>query len=71
MPSFKRSSQPRIEPASLTSPALKDGCFTTAPPGKPTFHVTLELFYECFLVVMQVLRGSLCTKIVATFATMQ
>ena len=25
-----------IEPVSLTSPALADGFFTTAPPGKPS-----------------------------------
>ena len=47
------------------------GSLPLAPPGKPAFHVTLVLFYECFLVVMQVFRGSHCTRIVATYATMQ
>ena len=28
-------SDPRIEPASLASPALAGGLFTTGPPGKP------------------------------------
>ena len=29
---------PGIEPASLTSPALAGGFFTTEPPGKPVAH---------------------------------
>ena len=36
MPSSRRSSQPRIESASLTLPALGGGL---APPGKPTGHL--------------------------------
>ena len=47
------------------------GSLPLAPPGKPAFHVILVLFCECFLVVMQVFRGSHCTRIVATYATMQ
>ena len=30
---------PGIEPASLVSPALADGFFTTEPPGKPQISV--------------------------------
>ena len=33
--SSRGSFQTRIEPASLASPALSGGLFTTAPPGKP------------------------------------
>ena len=32
-------SHPGIEPASLASPALAGGFFTTAPPGKPNLVV--------------------------------
>ena len=32
---------PGIEPASPMSPASADGFFTTEPPGKPVFKVTL------------------------------
>ena len=31
--------KPGIEPASLASPALANGFFTTVPPGKPSHHL--------------------------------
>ena len=30
---------PGIEPASLASPTLAGGFFTTVPPGKPAYHI--------------------------------
>ena len=41
---------PGIEPASLASPALADGFFTTMPPGKPQVLITY-LFYICACVL--------------------
>ena len=38
MPSFRGFSDPGIEPASLTSPALAGGFFTTEPLGKPDVY---------------------------------
>ena len=42
---------PGIEPASLTSPALAGGFFTTKPLGKPTaFILLLIALRETFLI---------------------
>ena len=44
--SSKESSDPGIEPMTLTSPALAGGFFTTEPPGKPI--LTVNYFYSAF-----------------------
>ena len=36
-------SDPGIEPASLASPALAGGFFTTVPPGKPLLRKFVQL----------------------------
>ena len=36
---------PETEPASLVSPALAGGFFTTEPPGKPIFSFSLNFTY--------------------------
>ena len=36
-PTPEALTDPEIEPTSLASPALEDGFFTPAPPGKPIF----------------------------------
>ena len=42
---------PGIQPASLVSPALAGGFFTTAPPGKPKMHSILCLLGEKYVLV--------------------
>ena len=47
--SFSRgSSQPRIEPRSLVSPALSGGFLTTVQPGKPIQVVSMSLSHALF-----------------------
>ena len=36
---------PGVEPASLVSPALAGGLFTTAPLGKPTSTANIYMYY--------------------------
>ena len=45
--SFKGSSNPGIEPASLATPALAGVLFTTAPPGKPVVQVKVTVTPSC------------------------
>ena len=52
MPSSRGSSQPGIEPTSLTSPLLQVGSLPLAPPGKPGEH------YEVSLKKLKYLEGS-------------
>ena len=37
---------PGIEPASLMSPALEGGIFTTGPPGKSYIYVCICIFFQ-------------------------
>ena len=43
MPSSRASSRPRIEPASLTSPALAGGFFTTSATGEAPLQLLRTL----------------------------
>ena len=45
--SFRGSSNPGIEPASLATPALAGVLFTTAPPGKPVVQVKATVAQSC------------------------
>ena len=46
-------SDPRIEPASLMSPALSGGFFTTSTSGKPRFFIWLGLNpLSCYLICL-------------------
>ena len=45
---------PGIEPASLASPALAGVFFTTAPPGKPIYHVCVCVYVWTSLVTQTV-----------------
>ena len=42
-PSPEDLPNPGIEPASLTSPALAGGFFTTEPPGKKLSYIVLKM----------------------------
>ena len=46
-PSLGDLPNPGIEPMSLTSSALAGGFFTTAPPGKPMYHLYVFVVYRC------------------------
>ena len=43
---------PEIKPASLVSPALTGGFFTTVPPGKPSNLGRLIIYYTCVLYII-------------------
>ena len=47
-PSLGDLPDPGIEPVSLLPPALADGFFTTAPPGKPNVSLLLLLLLSRF-----------------------
>ena len=59
---------PGIEPASPVSLALKDGFFTTAPPGKPLSHLSPSLFLRCVLALLLGASQMLCEQIFAEAA---
>ena len=48
--SFRGSSNPGIEPASLATPALAGVLFTTLPPGKPVVQVKATVAQSCLIL---------------------
>ena len=59
---------PGIEPASPVSLALKDGFFTTAPPGRPLSHLSPRLFLRCVLALLLGASQVRCERISAEAA---
>ena len=57
---------PRIEPLSLTSPALTGGFFTTAASGKPLSHILyINSFHpakDCLNYVLLLVSSNLCPE---------
>ena len=48
--------------------ALKDGFFTTVPPGKPLSHLSPSLFLRCVLALLLGASQMLCEQIFAEAA---
>ena len=57
-PTPRNLPDPGIKPASLASPALTGGFFTTEPPGKPVLLVCIIYFHHC-KYLFALIQGSL------------
>ena len=58
LPTPRNLPDPGIKPASLASPALTGGFFTTEPPGKPVLLVCIIYFHHC-KYLFALIQGSL------------